>query len=89
MANKKPTNPHPDFPLFPHGNGQWVKTITGRLHYFGRWDDPKAAVAKYPDQCDDLQTRLIDSTNMGKWSTKGGLRVACTPSSGRIVRANR
>ncbi len=76
MANKKPTNPYPEF---PHANGLWVKTIKGKLHDFGRWDDPKAAVAKYPDQRDDLQAgRMPRSTPadtrrvMIRWSDDPG-----------------
>ena len=26
----------------------------GKLHYFGRWDDPEGALQKYLDQRDDL-----------------------------------
>jgi hypothetical protein len=26
----------------------------GRLHYFGKWDDPNAALGKYLEQKDDL-----------------------------------
>lgn len=46
-AATKPTKPYTDFPLTANGNGQWSKKIDGRVHYFGRWDDPVAALAKY------------------------------------------
>jgi len=51
----KPAKPYPDYPLFAHGNGQWAKKIKGRLHYFGAWSDPQAAIDKYTEQRDDLQ----------------------------------
>ena len=52
--NSKPTKPHPDYPLTANGNGQWSKKIRGRVYYFGSWDDPDGALARYLDVKDDL-----------------------------------
>src|SRR3954469_445813 len=50
----KPAKPYPEFPLTAHPAGYWCKKIRGKLHYFGRWADPDAALAKYLEQKDDL-----------------------------------
>ena len=50
----KPNKPWPEFPLFPHATGRWCKKIRGRLVYFGPWDDPDGALAKYLEQKDTL-----------------------------------
>jgi hypothetical protein len=44
---RHPAKPTPDFPLFPHGNGQWAKKFKGKLEYFGPWADPEAALATF------------------------------------------
>src|SRR5215471_10003839 len=50
----KPTKPYPEFPLTAHPAGYWCKKIKGKIHYFGPWSDPDAALKKYLEQKDAL-----------------------------------
>src|SRR5689334_3950947 len=41
-----------EFPLTRHPNGQWVKKIRGKIHYFGT--DRQSALDRYQEERDDL-----------------------------------
>jgi integrase len=52
--NHQSAKPHPDFPLTAHPSGRWCKKIRGRVHYFGKLEEPQAALEKWLAQKDDL-----------------------------------
>jgi len=62
-ASAKPRKPNRDFPLYAHANGQWARRILGRVHYFGPWSDPEAALEEHLKEKDDL---------LGGWEPANG-----------------
>ena len=50
----KPVKPNPSFPLTPHNNGPWCKKIRGKIHFFGIWEEPEAALENYLRVAADL-----------------------------------
>jgi hypothetical protein len=53
---KKPDKPYPEFPLTAHAAGYSCHKICGKIHYFGPYEDPEAALKKYEDQKDALHS---------------------------------
>ena len=50
----RPKKPYEGFPLTVHGSGKWFKSNRGKLHYFGLWADPDAALQLWLEQKDEL-----------------------------------
>jgi integrase len=65
-SGRRPAKPRGDFPLFAHASGQWAKKIRGRMFYFGKWDDPEAAEAKYNAEQADLYTGRTPRVSAGE-----------------------
>jgi hypothetical protein len=48
----KSSKPHPNFPLYLHGSGQWAKRIKGKTYYFGK--DAMAALDRWLAEKDGI-----------------------------------
>ena len=59
-APPKTAKPRKDFPLTAHHRtGQWCKKVRGKIYYFGKLDDPDAALKKWVEQKDYLLAGLV------------------------------
>jgi len=61
----KPRKPYPNFPLTAHLNGQWCKKIRGKIHFFGVWASPDAALEHYLKVAADLHAGRLPATVLG------------------------
>lgn len=73
---KKPNKPHPDFPLYAHRNGQWAKKIKGKTWFFGKWDDPDAALVSYLDERDEILAGRDPRRQRGVATPVSGVTIA-------------
>ena len=55
-GNKPAGKPYRSFPLTPHRSGQFCKKIRGKIFYFGKVDNPDAALKRYHEHCRDLHS---------------------------------
>lgn len=57
-------------PLTAHPTGYWCKKIRGKLYYFGPWDDPDGALAKYEEQKEALHAGKKPREKSGEATVK-------------------
>jgi hypothetical protein len=72
----KPSKPYLEFPLTAHPAGYWCKKIRGKIYYFGPWDDPDGALAKYNEQNDALHAGRKPREETGATTVKDTVRAS-------------
>ncbi len=82
----KPEKPYPGFPLFPHATGRWAKKVNGVTRYFGPWDDPAAAEAKWNAQRDDLMAGRKPMDAAGLTTTRDMVNAFLTSKKAAVVK---
>jgi hypothetical protein len=70
-SRTRPGKPYPSFPLTAHPNGQWCRKSRGRMHFFGVWSDPDAALAHNLRVAGVLHARRQPTSVAGpEWTVK-------------------
>ncbi len=80
----KPAKPYPEFPLYPHPMGYWAKKIRGRMHYFGPWEDPDGALAKYNKEKDDLHAGQTPRAKQNALTVKDAVNAYLNEKDDRV-----
>ena len=62
-GRKSDGKPYKSFPLTPHKSGQFCKKIRGKIHYFGKIDDPDAALRRYYEHANGLHSGVISQVD--------------------------
>lgn len=83
-SNAKPAKPYPEFPLYAHAAGVWAKKIRGKVHYFGPWSDPDAALASYNKQKDELHAGRKPRADNDAATIKDAVNSFLTQKSARV-----
>lgn len=58
-GRQRAAKPYKSFPLTPHRSGQFCKKIKGKIYYFGKIDDPEAALRRYHEHAKGLHAGQI------------------------------
>ena len=70
--------------LYAHAAGYWAKEIRGRMHYFGPWEDPDGALAKYLDQKDDLHAGRTPRAAQSAFTVKDAVNAFLNEKKSRV-----
>ena len=62
-GRKSDGKPYKSFPLTPHKSGQFCTKIRGKIHYFGKIDDPDAALRRYYEHANGLHSGVISQVD--------------------------
>jgi integrase len=86
-AKSKPVKPKKpkDFPLTPHPRGSWCKKIDGKVHYFGPWSDPAAALEAWEQfDCDRKAGKPMRPRRDGRLTVKDMTNAFLTAQNDRV-----
>jgi integrase len=74
--NHQSAKPYPDFPLTAHPSGRWCKKVKGKVIFFGKIDDPQAALDKWLAEKDELLAGRVPRAQLPEGVTLRDLAIA-------------